>query len=61
MRCIYYVGGIYLLVLTIGHTVVSNLGMSAHAATVHLHNVTSCHIGRPAKPFHGPSPHYLSA
>ena len=35
--------------------------MSAHAATAHLHNVTSCHIGLHAKLFHGASSHYLSA
>lgn len=57
----YYVRGVYLLVLTIGYTVVSNLGMSAHAATAHLHNITSCHIGLHAKLFHGPPSHYLSA
>ena len=60
IRCIYYVYGIFLSVVTIQYTEISHRHRGAHVARWALGNVTTCHIGCLKMLFHGPSLSILS-
>ena len=57
IRCIYYVYSVFLTVVTIQYTEISYRRRGARVAWWALGNVTTCHIGINAKPFHEPPPH----
>ena len=60
IRCIYYVYGVFLWVVTIQYTEISHRHRGAHVAQWALGNVTTCHIGCLKMLFHGPSLSILS-
>ena len=57
IRCIYYVYSVFLTVVTIQYTKISHRYRGTHVAWWALGNVTTCHIGINAKPFHEPPSH----
>ena len=55
IRCIYYVYGVFLLIVTVQYTEISHRHRGAHVAWWALGNVTTCHIEHLKMPFHKPS------